>query len=150
MGCEPVEGLPLLGGALLADLALTSAPSLGISESDAGSSSPSGSRQCGGGRYSRRGGRSRGGGSGWEGNVVVRREGVGGEGGRPAHHSRSVPHAELGDAVLERRLLELAGRHVVSVPRHLWRVWEGPEEQLMFLHARLAEAEWGQGAGKKR
>ena len=86
--------------------------------------------------------------------MVVRREGVGGEGGgggRPAHHSRSVPHAELGDAVMERRLLELAGRHVVSVPRHLWRVWEGPEEQLMFLHARLAEVEWGEGAaGKKR
>ena len=35
----------------------------------------------------------------------------------------------------------MAGYRVVSVPRHLWKVWDRPEEHTMFMHARLAEAE---------
>ena len=48
-------------------------------------------------------------------------------------YSRNPPHAVLGEAVVERRLLELAGWSVVPVGRHVWKVWEGKEEQMMFL-----------------
>ena len=69
--------------------------------------------------------------------------GGGGGGGGPGgwQYSRNAPHSELGEAVVERRLLALAGYRVVSVPRHLWKVWDRPEEQIMFMHARLAEVE---------
>ena len=113
MGCEPLEGLPVLGGALLADLALTSAPG--------GSTSKV--------AVQRQGGLDGGGGG----------QGGGMGGSLSSGLSRNAPHEVLGEAVVERRLLELAGWRVVPVERHVWKVWEGPEEQLMYMHARLAE-----------
>lgn len=56
----------------------------------------------------------------------------------PEHFSRSLPHTELGDAVVRHRLLHICGWHVVPVAHHLWQLWEGPEEQLMFLHSLIA------------
>lgn len=121
---------------MLADLALTSAPSSSTLSSH---KLPPGHQRRDGGRrtaWNHGSGRSRGGGGGAA-VVVLRQDHL----GRGMHYSRNAPHSELGEAVVERRLLALAGWRVVTVPRHLWKVWEQPEEQLMYLYAKLAEAD---------
>ena len=75
---------------------------------------------------------------------AIQREGGGGGGSGSPHatgrggrghlsYSRNPPHAVLGEALVERRLLEITGWTVVPVGRHVWKVWEGQEEQMMFL-----------------
>lgn len=94
LGHRPNRDLPLLGGAVHADLAVLEEAHMP---------------------------------------VAVQREGG-------KHYSRSTPHVELGGTVLERRLLQLAGCTVVSVPGHVWKLWDMPEEQVMYLCGQMAEA----------
>ena len=102
MGCEPIEGLSGLGGAVVADLVLTSPPTAVVTGLGEGRV-----------RQLRRSDKNA---------MAVQREDHGG-GGVGRRYSRNAPHSELGEAVVERRLLTLAGWTVVSVPRHLWHLW---------------------------
>ncbi|GAX77288.1 hypothetical protein CEUSTIGMA_g4734.t1 [Chlamydomonas eustigma] len=96
LGCQPTEGIPVLGGAAVVDVAVmdTSLSLIGSKRLAV--------QRCGKNMY-----------------------------------SRNPPHNELGESILERRLLQLGGWRVVSVSFHQWGLWEGAEEQLMYLSSRL-------------
>ena len=54
-----------------------------------------------------------------------------------SHYTSNGPHAETGDAWIEKRLLELGGLRPVFLPRHLWRAWMPSPASYSHSNSRL-------------